>query len=441
MREIKAEACSPRYLQRPLIPGGRNELITANHHRHRRVLLPLNSALFVSLAVVGPARAEQESVSVYIFWQKGCPYCAAARTELKGLAKVNPIVELKAFELGTKADTDTLFERILAFFEYERAAVPLVIIGDRSFLGFLDGGRSAALYKDAVDWCLNQHCADIVATLSERRPAVGQQTKPPPRLPSGGPAPQLLQDVINLPLIGEVQTRDLSLPALTVLLAAIDGFNPCAMWVLVFLIGLLLGLKDKRRMWILGGAFLGATAVMYLAVMAAWLNLLLFLGAIVWIRFAVGALAIGGGFYFLREYWTKPEAACRVTNPTRRQKIMSAFRAVVNNNRLMLSVVGIMALAVMVNFIELLCSAGIPAVYTQTLVLSDLTTAGYYSYLLLYIAVFMFDDVAIFATAMFTLQVTGLTGSFARISHLIGGIVLLVIGAIMLLRPELLSFS
>jgi len=165
------------------------------------------------------------------------------------------------------------------------------------------------------------------------------------------------------------------------------------------------------------------------------------LGAVVWVRILIGMLAIGGGIFFLREYWTKPEAVCRVTNPNRRQKIMNAFRSVVDNNSLLLSIAGIMALAVLVNFIELLCSAGVPAVYTQVMALNDLPLATYYSYIGLYITVFMIDDIAIFATAMLALRAAGLTSSYARYSHLVGGFILLAIGAVMLLRPELLSFS
>ncbi|MGI9483222.1 MAG: hypothetical protein ACR2OR_12800, partial [Hyphomicrobiales bacterium] len=152
-------------------------------------------------------------------------------------------------------------------------------------------------------------------------------------------------------------------------------------------------------------------------------------------------LALAGGLFFLREYWTKPEAACRVTNPKQRKRVMNAFRSVVESERLALSVVGIMVLAVLVNFIELLCSAGIPAVYTQILALNDMPATAHYAYITLYIVVFMMDDVAIFVTAMIALQVSGLTGTYARYSHLVGGILLLVLGSIILLRPELLSFA
>lgn len=120
---------------------------------------------------------------------------------------------------------------------------------------------------------------------------------------------------------------------------------------------------------------------------------------------------------------------------------MDAFRAVVTQNSFVLSVLGIVALAFAVNLIELLCSAGLPAVYTQVLALSQLPLWGYYGYLGLYVLVFLIDDLAIFATAMIAARVTGLTGAYTRMSHLIGGLVLLVIGAILILRPELLSFG
>ena len=395
----------------------------------------------VALPGSGVLSAERTSLPVYVFWQKGCPYCAQAKTELRALSRSNPKILLQEIEIGVTDDANVLFERTMTHFGYDQAAVPLVVIGDRPFLGFFSDGRSADLYREGAEQCLRQVCLDVVARLSRGLKPAGKTGESAGQSPDKQAVTQPLPQTIRVPILGELKSGDLSLPVLTILLAAVDGFNPCAMWVLVFLIGLLLGLKDERTMWLLGGAFLGATAIMYFAVMAAWLNLILFLGVVFWVRAAIGALAIGGGIYFLREYWTEPVDACRVTNPGRRQRIMDAFRSVVNSNQLMLSVIGIMILAVVVNLIELLCSAGIPAVYTQVLALSDLPAASYYAYLWLYIAVFMLDDVAIFATAMLALRVAGLTGTYVRYSHLIGGIVLLAIGAVLLLRPELLTFS
>jgi hypothetical protein len=242
-------------------------------------------------------------------------------------------------------------------------------------------------------------------------------------------------------MLGDIALRGLSLPALTVVLGAVDGFNPCAMWTLVFLIGLLVGMRDKMRMWVLGAAFIAASAAVYFVFMAAWLNLLLFLGMLLWIRLAVGAVAIAGGAYYLREYWVNRDGVCKVTSQARRQRVLGRLRALASERSFLLSLGGIVLLAFAVNLIELLCSAGIPAVYTQVLAYNRLPAWQYYAYLVLYILVFMLDDLIVFFSAMATLQVTGLGTRYVRWSHLIGGVLLLAIGALLWLRPDLLMFG
>lgn len=394
-------------------------------------------ALLLTAFLAAKSEEVEPKLNVHLYWQQGCPYCEGAKSDLRAIVADKPEVQLKSYELGTDAQTERTYESVLFHFGYQQAAVPLVIIGEQSFLGYFEGGHSAKRYAKAVNTCLQAGCPDILAKVK----STSRESPQPERADHGEASKNLLPETIEVPLFGSVELANLSLLALTILLAGVDGFNPCAMWVLVFLIGLLLGLKDERRMWVLGAAFLAATGIMYFAVMTTWLNVFLFLAAVAWIRVIISLLAIGGGFYFLREYWTKPEGVCHVTNPGRRQKIMAALRSTVQQNQLMLSIAGIMTLAVLVNFIELLCSAGIPAVYTQILAMNQLPVAVNYLYIGLYVAVFMLDDIAIFATAMLALRVTGLTSSYARYSHLIGGVVLLMIGAVMLLRPELLSLT
>ena len=248
-----------------------------------------------------------------------------------------------------------------------------------------------------------------------------------------------LPETIGLPVFGQFNARDASLPVLTVVLAAIDGFNPCAMWVLAILIGFLLGVEDRRRMWTLGLVFLLTTAVMYLAIMAAWLNVVLWLGALAWLRLLVGGVAVAAGIHYLREYWTNPEGVCRVTPAEQRKTITARFRAIVDEPSLFLAALGIAALALAVNLIELVCSAGVPVVFTQVLAMRDLPAMAHYGYLLLYISVFLLDDTAIFVVAMVTMRSVASAGRYARLSHLIGGVVLICLGAILMLRPDLLA--
>ena len=401
--------------------------------------LSIAGGILIALSLVFSATSgvaqqrDADIVRAYLFWQQGCPHCANAAAVLKEISATDATLELVRIELG-RNPADAAFAAAVAAYSLPNAAVPLVAIGGRAFIGYSPNGQSDALYRQAIEACRSGHCPDIVGNLIRRDTAVVMTG-------AEDTSTWLLPETLHLPGFGEIRTRDLSLPALTIVLAAIDGFNPCAMWVLVFLIGLLLGLKDERRMWILGIAFLVSTAVAYFAFLAAWLNLVLILGAIVWVRIAIGVLAVGVGGYFLREYWVNPDPTCQITRPGQRQQIMDAFRSVVSQNSMLLSVLGIVGLAFAVNLIELLCSAGLPAVYTQMLALSELPPSGYYAYLGLYILVFLLDDLAIFATAMIAVRVTGLTGTYTRVSHLIGGVVLLVIGALLILRPDLLSFG
>lgn len=245
---------------------------------------------------------------------------------------------------------------------------------------------------------------------------------------------------LTLPIIGTIQTANLSLPLLSVVIGLIDGFNPCAMWTLLFLISLLLSMKDRRRMWILGTVFIIASAFVYFLFLTAWLNFFMILGFVLWVRIAVGLVALGAGFYSLRSYYQNKEG-CEVVEGKKRQKVFEKLKKITQERDFLLALFGIILLAFAVNIVELVCSAGLPAVYTQILSLSNLSPWQNYTYILIYILFFMIDDLFIFAVAMITLHAVGVQNKYARFSRLIGGILMLIIGALLLFKPEFLMFG
>ncbi len=196
-----------------------------------------------------------------------------------------------------------------------------------------------------------------------------------------------------------------------------------------------------KRMWILGGAFIAASAFVYFMFMAAWLNLFLFLGFVWWMRVGVGLVAIGGGLYYLKKYFTKKADVCAISEDVKKQKVLDKLKAVVEKKNFWFALVGIILLAGVVNLFELLCSAGFPAIFTKVLSMSELPMWQYYFYLLIYLFFFMLDDVVVFAIAMFTLQTVVFGKKYNRFSILIGGFFMLAIGFLLLLRPEWLSFK
>lgn len=373
------------------------------------------AALVVALLAFAAPAQPREQVELTLFWAEGCPHCEREIDFLKGLEAGEPRLRVRYLEVSRDAANRTAFAAAVRKLALDEPSVPLTLVGEAALVGYATDETSGAELRRLIDLCLAGRCPDASRTA----------------------APQ----EVSVPLLGKIRTADFSLPVLTVMLGALDGFNPCAMWVLVFLIGLLVGMQDRLRMWTLGTAFIAGSALVYFLFMAAWLNFLLFMGAVVWVRAAVALVALGGGLYYLREYFRNPDAACTVTAPQARRRVFENLRKLANESRFWLALLGIMALAFAVNLVELLCSAGIPAVYTQVLALNHLPAWQYYGYLALYIFVFMLDDLFVFVVAMKTLEVTGVTAAYSRFSHLAGGIVLLAIGALLLLRPEWLMFG
>ena len=386
-------------------------------------------------------------VDVYLFWREGCPHCEHAIEFLRRVETEQPQARVHYLEVSRNAANRAALIAFAKARKLEDLAVPFTVIGDEISVGWGGDAFSGGPLAARIEACLRAACPDSLGPmLREAGVLASERAVPAPASAAPAPVPAparrgALPETIKLPLARELRLATLSLPVLTLVLGALDGFNPCAMWTLVFLLGLLLGMKDKARRWILGCAFIGASAAVYFVFMAAWLNALLLIGMVVWVRAGVALVALGGGFYYLREYFLNPQAACKITAPQSRRRVLERLRSLAAEQRFWIALGGIIALAFAVNLIELLCSAGIPAVYTQVLALSQLPAWQYYAYLLLYILVFMFDDLIVFVLAMKTLEVSGMTTRYVRWSHLFGGVALLAIGALLLLRPELLAFA
>lgn len=388
--------------------------------------------LFATFFVVGNIfAADKEPVIIHFFYGKGCPHCAK---EEKFLEKIDQRddVEVRYYETWYNQDNLKLFEKIGKELRAGISGVPFTVVGNRYIAGWLDEENTGQTIEEFIRCHKETKCEDVVQNVVKNKKNTQKETeKQNNKIPES----------ISMPIFGEVRTANLSLPVLSVVIGILDGFNPCAMWVLIFLISFLIGMRDRRRMWILGLVFIVASAVVYFLFMSAWLNLLIFLGFIIWVRIIVGLVALGGGVYNLREYVVNKNATCKVTSGKKRQKTFDKLKQYATEKNFWIAVGGIILLAFAVNLVEAICSAGLPVVFTQILTLSDLPTWKYYAYILIYIFFFMLDDLVIFFIAMFTLQITGLSSKYTRFSHLIGGILMLIIGVLLITKPEWLMFG
>lgn len=372
-------------------------------------------------------------INAYFFHGDGCPHCVKELKFLQEMQKEYPNLKIKSFEIYRNKENALLLEEIGNFFHVNIGGVPFLVIGSKYFVGFIDGVTSEEI-KDTLKECAKKGCRDIVMRIMHHFEK--QNSKQ-----SIDTQKNKQEKIITLPILGKIDTYKISLLTLTVILGLLDGFNPCAMWTLLFLISLLLGMKDRKRMWILGSTFIIASAFVYFLFMSAWLNFFLFLGFIVWVRIVIGSVALLGGGYRLKEFLFNKESSCKVTGYKNREKVIQKLKSAVGEKSFWLALGGIIVLAFMVNLVELICSAGLPAVYTQVLALNALSTWQYYLYMLLYIFFYMLDDLLVFIIAMITLEITGLSTKYLKFSQLFGGVIMLIIGLLLIFKPEWLMFG
>ncbi|MCU0588357.1 MAG: hypothetical protein MUF52_09395 [Syntrophobacteraceae bacterium] len=243
---------------------------------------------------------------------------------------------------------------------------------------------------------------------------------------------------VRVPLLGRIDPARYSLPVLAVLLGLIDGLNPCAMWALVYLISLITGLNDRAKIWFLVGSFVFSSGVLYFLFMTAWLGAFLIIGYYRPLTLAIGIAASGFGLLsVIQVIRMKGPMTCKIGNESTKQNTRDKMRAIVLSPLTFTSMIAIVGLAFLVNSIEFLCSSAIPAVFTHMLSVSPLSWLQYYGYILLYVFFFMLDDMIIFAVAAFAVSWTSSLGErYTKVSKLIGGALLTLMGAVLIFRPE-----
>ncbi|MFO1463276.1 MAG: glutaredoxin family protein [bacterium] len=387
----------------------------------RRFLFLCLAALYAGLLLWGngqTARPSLEKVEVHYFFHPQCPHCHAQAGFNQKLKERYPALRWVEHDLSRPGEAAIFWEMASRFgVNREAAGIPATFFGDFHFIGY-EGAETTG--------------KEIESALAGY--GAGQEEK---ILPSQG-AGRATDSAVQVPFLGRVDLRNYSLGTPAVLLGLIDGFNPCAMWVLVYLISLLATLQEKSKVWLLAGSFVFASGVLYFLFLSAWLNAFLVLGYLRPLTLLVGVFALGMGVINLREFFLSRGApVCEVGDLESRNRTKGRVERIVVSPLNLAAVLGIVALAFVVNSIEFVCSAGIPAVFTHLLALTPLSPLRHYGYLLLYDFFFMLDDLVIFGMAAFAVQ-SRWGERYSRWGRLVGGAILLVLGILLALFPHLL---
>ena len=384
--------------------------------------------LFIFLFTFIPNIKAEEKVNLYLFYGDGCPHCAKEKELLNNLQKEYDNLEINTYEVWYDEDNNILLDKVKNAFKNDSKYVPFTVIGTKVYVGFND--NIASQIETAIAYYSKNKARDVVYEVIND-------------IEVGEIKEDKITDVnkFKLPFFGDVNAKEISLPILSVVIGFIDGFNPCAMWVLLFLISMLLGMKDRKRMWILGLTFLTTSALIYLMFMVSWLKIALSISSISYVRILIALVALIGGIVNLYSYFKSDDSGCNVVDDKKRKKMFSKIKKLTSEKSFILALIGVMGLAISVNVVELACSAGLPLIFTQILAINTLNPLQYWFYIFLYILFFLIDDIVVFTIAMVSLKMTGISTKYNKYSHLIGGIIMVIIGILLIFKPGILMFN
>lgn len=360
------------------------------------------------VSAITNTEVEEEKINLYLFRGEGCPHCAEEEEWLDVIKEdYKDYLNIYEFEVWNHPDNAKLMDEVKAEFKVTSTGVPFTVIGDNYFVGFSD--------------------TTSVNMENKIKEYAGLENNP---------------NEISLPILGVVNIKNVSIPIVAIILGFIDGFNPCAMWILLFLINMFLGMKDKKKSWILGFTFLLISSFVYFLSMLG-INLILNMTMISSLKILIGVFILIAGGVNLRKYLKtrKEEAGCSVVDSKKRKKLITRMRKIIESKSFALAFVGIVCLAASINLIELACSLGFPMIFTEILTLNEIDGIFRIIYLLIYIFFYMIDDIVVFAISMVTLQTTGITNKYNKLCTLISAIIMIVMGLLLLFKPEWLMLN
>lgn len=412
-------------------------------------------AVFLLLPV--SAKADEKVINIHLFYGNGCPHCAAEEEFLSDYLKDRTDVKLYKYEIWYDSHNQELLSKVQKEMgTTNKNGVPFTVIGKKTIVGYADGVTDEQI-KDAINYYLNNDYRDYAGEITGKvkkaevkEDIIKDESKTEDKKENKIEKADDTKDSdqtdenVTVPVLGKINAKKVSLPILAVVLGFVDGFNPCAMWILIFLITMLFNMKDRKKMWILGLTFILTSGIVYLMFMLAWLNLATFISKIAFIRLLIAVIALVVGLINVYKYidsLKKKDEGCDVVDKKDRKKIMEKIISITHEKKFIIAFLGIIVLAASVNIIELMCSIGIPLLFTQILAMNNLSTFSYMIYMFIYIFFFLIDDIVIFVISMVTLKVTGLSTKYTKYSHLIGGIIMLIIGLLLIIKPELLMFN
>ena len=352
-------------------------------------------------------KVENNKINFYLFHGQECPHCKEEKKWINELeTKYKNKINFIYYEVWHNKDNQILVKKVKTKLNIKEEGVPLTIIGNKYYVGFSKTIQNEM--EKQIELYLNNS----------------------------------KNSNYNIPILGNINIKNTSLTLITIILGFIDGFNPCAMWILLFLINLLIPIKNKKKAWLFGLLFLFTSGFIYFLSMLG-INLVLGVAKINIIKLLLGTFIFIAGIINLKKYieTRNDSVGCKVVDNKKRKIIITKIKNIINNKSLLLSLIGIITLAVSVNLIELTCSLGFPLIYTEILAINKVKGIIKFIYLTLYILLYLIDDIIVFIISMYTLSAVGITNKYNKLITLISSIIMILIGLLLIFKPSILMLN
>lgn len=372
-------------------------------------------------------------VSIYLFWGDGCPHCAKAKPFLEELAESDPNIKYYNYEIYYNDANQELFKQVAQGFGFEPRSVPTIFIGERYWEGYSDTIR------------------DDISTAVREALANGSRDKVEEIL-NGGVEPEAIvtemptteepleENEIKIPLFGKVDLSQKSLFLSTLLIAFVDGVNPCSIWVLTMLLAITLHTGSRKKVLLIGLIFLTVTAAVYALFIAGLFTVLKVVSFIGWIQVVVALVALFFALVNIKDYFWYKEGLSFTINDKQKPGLYQRMRKLMDAGDSFWGLVGgTIVMAAGVSLVEFSCTAGFPVLWTNLITAQKVTAATFVLLLLAYMLVYQLDELVIFFTAVFTLKSNKMEEKHGRILKLIGGVLMLTLAVVMLIKPSLMS--
>ena len=389
----------------------------------------LSAALILLLLISGSSvSAGIPAPDIEVFVRAGCPHCEAAKTFLEELQRQRP--NLRIVFRDVEQDPTALHElqELAARHGIQAGGVPAFHLRGKLIVGYSNAESTGT----NITALLDQPLTEITGGLAQDacRPETDASCIERARL---SPPPS---DSVETRWFGPLSAGKLGLPLFTIAIGLLDGFNPCSMWVLLFMLSLLAGLANRPKMLLIAGTFVAVEGIAYFAFMAAWLNMFLLIGLSRLTELILGSIAGLAGVINIKDFWAFQRGISLRIPDAAKPGLYARMRRIFQAENIFVALLGTVMLALLVQAVELVCTAGLPALYTGILTMRQLDRLTYYGYLALYNVAYMLDDILVLAIGVITMSHYKLQEREGRWLKLISGLVMVGLSAVLLLQPK-----